>query len=289
MHMNQSTYPSITCLCLTRNRPHFLKRSIDCFLSQTYPNKELLILVRDDDQASMEVVKSFDQKNISCLLVDTKGEKSLGELRNFAIENCPGEYFCQWDDDDWYHNSRLQLQIEALLQHGKTAGALVKMIMFNVINEQAYISSIGPWASSIICKKSLITEQLRYPHLPLQEDSIFLNRLFGANCLLPLLAPWTYIYVYHGNNTWHSRHFNMLFAMAKKLPQPISHLVGEILHGNIDNETASSLLSQPDILKEMDYFYFPPLSKRALWTNLWRNNVFFTKEIFKSFGRIFQK
>jgi hypothetical protein len=52
-----------------------------------------LILVRDDDHGSIEMAKSFDQKNISCLLVDSKSEKPLGELRNLAIEKCSGEYF----------------------------------------------------------------------------------------------------------------------------------------------------------------------------------------------------
>ena len=41
--------PLVTCLCLTRNRRGFLPRAIECFVAQTYEERELLIVDDGDD------------------------------------------------------------------------------------------------------------------------------------------------------------------------------------------------------------------------------------------------
>jgi len=283
--MNKPSYPFVSCLCLTRNRPAYLRRAIQCFISQSYANKELLIVIRDDDHVSKEIIRSAAGSHIRCLELPCVPKKSLGELRNIAILNCRGDYFCQWDDDDWYHNDRLEIQVEALLRHEKSASILVKYLMYDAMHEQAYLSPIGPWASSILCKKDLVNDSISYPPVSLREDSIFLNRLYGVNCLVPVLHPCTYIYVHHGRNTWNAGHFNRLFARSKKLSADTSLLVKDILNGDLDNAQASAALLAPAVLKEMDYFYFPVPSKRTVLRDLFGGAVFLARLSWRSLAR----
>ena len=286
--MCDQPYPLISCICLTRNRPHYLKRAIGCFVAQSYRHKELLVVIRDDDFVSKEIVQAAGRSDISYLAISTVPKKTLGEIRNLAIASCKGEYFCQWDDDDWYHNARLETQLEAIIKHEKSASALAKWIVYNAVSGQAFLSGIGPWAASIMCKKELINDQVKYPALSLREDSMFLSKLYGINCLIPVLAPTIYIYIYHGKNTWHARHFNRLFATSKPLSPYLTQLVKDILDEKIRHEQASALLLEPAVLKEIDYFYFPQPSKRKVLMDLWGGAVYLTRLSVQSFIRYFR-
>jgi hypothetical protein len=71
--------------------------------------------------------------------------------------------------------------------------------------------------------------------------------------------PSLYVYVYHGNNTWGTSHFEKLFKSAQKLSDGTSSLIGSIVNNEFSFEAASELISQPKIFKEFDYF--------RSWTN----------------------
>src|SRR3954464_6478512 len=98
--------PLISCLCLSYRRPAFLRNAIACFLSQTYFNKELIIIGHNDDNESVNIVASFNAPDIKYFTVP---HLPIGHWRNIAVERSAGTYFCQWDDDDWHHNDRLKV------------------------------------------------------------------------------------------------------------------------------------------------------------------------------------
>ena len=89
----------VSCLMITKNRANFAMCAVRCFLNQTYPNKELLII---DDGECGELARFIDH------LDDTRiryirlapGNNALGDLRNRSVALAQGEWVCQWDDDD---------------------------------------------------------------------------------------------------------------------------------------------------------------------------------------------
>jgi glycosyltransferase involved in cell wall biosynthesis len=247
--------PKISCVCLTNKRPVLLLRAINCFNAQSYENKELVIVYLKTDTATIEALNAISAANIKRVEVDSVVRPTIGELRNISIEAATGDYFCQWDDDDWYHNHRLKYQYEAMMNCHKEANVLESWLMFDDVNKQVYLSFKGPWSASILCKKSLLDQDIKYPHLNKHEDRVFLGKLFNINCLYPSIAPFLYIHVYHGKNTWDQKHFNSLFKNSLRLSPDVSKLVADILNGHIDNDTASRLLQRKDVLKEVDYFY----------------------------------
>ena len=101
-------YPLISCICVTYRKPALLERAIRCFESQTYPNKELVILYEDHDEPTVTYITGHTfSPGIRCICTPGNPKKTLGELRNIANNAAKGEFLCQWDDDDWYHPSRL--------------------------------------------------------------------------------------------------------------------------------------------------------------------------------------
>jgi len=248
-------HPLISCLCVTRNKVNMLKRSVACFQAQTYPNKELILLYENDDPDTKALAESVAGGNIIAVETASVPKLTLGELRNLSIEKATGEYFCQWDDDDWYHNRRIELQWNALRQSRKAASILSNWIIFDQLKSEAYFSFHKMWEGSLICRKDIISEDLKYPSLSKGEDSQFLYKLLMANHLYPTVMPALYIYVYHGNNTWESSHFDTLFTASQKLAPATGELIKQILEDKYTPEQASELLFSPETLAQIDYFH----------------------------------
>ena len=249
--------PLVSCLCVTRNKPERLKRAIDCFLAQTYPNKELLIVYEDDDINTIKFLEGYDDEalygSMAMMEIAANPKSTLGELRNISMADCNGEYFCQWDDDDWYHADRLTISMNAIQSNLQDASILTNWLIFDDVKKQAYLSKFRLWEGSIFCKKSVINEKVCYPPLPRMEDSFFINFLLQACKVYPLTAPYLYIYTFHGNNTWPSSHFENLFSTSHPLSEGASKLIGDILSGKYSVAEGSARLQTDEFLNELNY------------------------------------
>lgn len=103
----------MTCLCLTRNRRQWLPKAIQCYQTQTYPHRELLILSDGDD------VRDLVPDEPGIRHVHLAGAATIGEKRNLGCEYARGEVIAHWDDDDYSAPHRLSDQIERLVASGK--------------------------------------------------------------------------------------------------------------------------------------------------------------------------
>jgi glycosyltransferase involved in cell wall biosynthesis len=146
--------PLISCICITRGKPKMLNRAITCFESQTYPNKELILIYEDDDEVT---IRWFEEQAISSrhrlIQVSATPKRTLGWLRNRAINEAVGEFVCQWDDDDWYHRARLAQQWLALFEAGHNACVVRQWILYDAQQQIAFISPCRHWEGSIFLQK----------------------------------------------------------------------------------------------------------------------------------------
>jgi glycosyltransferase involved in cell wall biosynthesis len=106
----------ISCVCPTRQeRRHFLPQVVECFLSQTYADKELVIL----DEAASSWQGEFPHPEPSVhyhFIPDTGARMTTGRKRNAVNELTTGEIIAHFDDDDWSHPDRLQSQFDTLFR-----------------------------------------------------------------------------------------------------------------------------------------------------------------------------
>ncbi|MEO5681251.1 MAG: glycosyltransferase family A protein [Chitinophagaceae bacterium] len=245
----------ISCLCITRAKPDLLKRAINCFLGQTYTNKELVIVYEDDDIETEDFVKSITDESISTVKVDSTPKLTLGALRNLAINICEGEYFCQWDDDDWFHKDRLAMQMRAICESQKGGCVMTNWIMHDELRSKTYFSVLRLWEGSIMCKTSLVRGQIKYPEIRKGEDTEFTKKLIELKYIFPLMMPCMYIYVFHGRNTWDHLHMVNNFYNNSQLLSPGANLVVKnILKETYTYDKASQLLLD-SVLKEIDYLH----------------------------------
>ena len=247
--------PLISCLCVTRNKAELLARAIKCFKAQTYPKKELIIIYENDDRCTKHLVQSIRNDEIRVVEVSSNPKTTLGELRNIAVQESRGDYVCQWDDDDWYHDRRMEVQMKSIAESFKRASVLLSWIVFDATANEAYISPMRIWEGSILFEKNIFSDELKYENISKGEDTGLVQKMLVKNYVYPLLAPCLYIYVFHGKNTFDEGHFKKIFNHSQRLPRLSSQLIKDILDAKYENSTASKILSGKQILGDIDYFF----------------------------------
>jgi len=253
-----ASLPLVSCLCVTRNKPQKLRRALDCFNAQTYSNKELVLVVESDDQATLALLadqgSSARRDDVRIHTVSASPKLTLGELRNISIDVCNGEYFCQWDDDDWYHRERIATQMEGLAKSHQSASILTYWFMFDTGTQQAYLSPNRLWEGSILCRKSALDASLRYPALPRMEDTVFVNALAARVGIFPQVAPSLYIYEVHESNTWNGKHFKLLLSVSQALPPAVSERIRDVMRDQYTPERAAQVMDSREVMQEARFF-----------------------------------
>jgi glycosyltransferase involved in cell wall biosynthesis len=248
--------PLVSCLCVTQARPKKLRRAIECFLAQTYSNKELLILLREGDDATRSVVAAYSANSrIRTHVLADGDQRTLGEQRNLAIRLCAGEYFCVWDDDDWYHPERVEIQVSALRTYHKAACLLTHLLFFDVATRQAYLSEMRLWEGSLLCRTSVVSHALEYEPVRIVEDSGFINGLIRESLVYPLTAPNLYVYERHGRNTSGAKLSRLMFSQAQALSTECSALIGSVMASEFSMVEAAEQMTSRRLLEELNYFH----------------------------------
>lgn len=206
--MSAEQSPRVSCVMVTADRPKLVRRAISCYLKQTYPYKELVVL--DNGNKRIEhLLNEVPSSELIYKKVDRTPDLILGDIRNTALNMAKGDFIIpQWDDDDWYHPSRIQIQVDILLK-GHDACALHGTLM-HVENtpffNSPYIGLLPNGVPPTIMHKR--DDSIQYPSLPRTEDTVYVNEWRNKSFyMLPASYSYLYIRSFHGANTWEVDHF----------------------------------------------------------------------------------
>jgi len=241
--MTTNDHSLVSCICLTRNKPHLLKRAIDCFCYQSYPDKELIVIYEDDDELTKAFVQNASYPaNIRFNEVSFDSAMTLGQKRNFAVAMSSGDYFCSWDDDDWYHPDRILYQYQTLKNNNIAACVLTQWIVFDEITGNVYVSNRRLWEGSIMCDTETMMNTL-YDEIQHGEDTPLIEKLNNQKRMFEINGKMgLYIYVYHGNNSWHRQHWENIFFHSQQLDALNSSNIKKILAGTINTGDVAHIM-----------------------------------------------
>jgi glycosyltransferase involved in cell wall biosynthesis len=227
--------PIVSCICLTHNTIELLERSVNCFLDQTYPNKELIVAFTADNKKAAGLVSRIARPNIKAVKFSAERKMTLGEKRNLAIRYAEGNYCCNWDDDDWHDRKRIETQLEYLSGTKYKASVLSRIILYDGASGDSYLSATRwGWEQTLLCEKALLEkEDWQYQPLDRGEDSPLIYKLKQHDLLVSIPLPELYIYVYHSNNVFHRNHWEVnLLPWAEKLPTDRAAVVRALVSGD---------------------------------------------------------
>jgi glycosyltransferase involved in cell wall biosynthesis len=234
--------PLISCICVTKNHSDLLSRAIRCFEAQTYPNKELVVLYEESNLRARDLLKKT-ALNPRIKILAAGNHATLGALRNYAIEKSQGDFFCQWDDDDWHNAYRLEFQYDILRNNCFPACITNQWILFDSQNDRTYISGKRLWEGSLLCRKDILRAK-KYANVSRGEDTPVVEYLYDHQLLYVIGGmPHLYIYNYHGGNTFSRQHFNELFDDGALMPAAFSLEISRIMKLHYEPLKASGLLN----------------------------------------------
>jgi glycosyltransferase involved in cell wall biosynthesis len=177
----------------------------------------LLIVCEDDDVETIAFANSLKDSNIRISILSSDPKLTLGELRNHSVNAADGEYICQWDDDDWYHPRRLELQLQSAIEQDKAASILPRWLIYSHTEQKAYCSNARLWEGSLLCKKTVLQSGPGYPARSKGEDSAVIAWLYIQDQIAIEDRPDLYVYTHNDNNTWGQPHFQKILESSTLL------------------------------------------------------------------------
>lgn len=220
-------YPKISCLMVTSGRYELMKKSIKCYIDQTYSNKELIVLSQATPEINNQIkehIDSLGRKDIQFIWCSPK--MALGGMRNLSVELSTGDVLCQWDDDDLYHPFRLVTQFKYLNHDGAVASCYRQHLKYYQTTGEIYwidwsierqeFERYLPGTIMFWKKHFYYFNNILYPEKGdcsyKEEDLCLLQRFLLEGKIACVDEGHHYFYVYHGNNIYWLEHHNLVLA-----------------------------------------------------------------------------
>jgi O-antigen biosynthesis protein len=123
----------------TWNRRGFVPAAIDCWMRQTYENRELLIVDDGDDP-----IRDLVPKDTRIRYVRLDERLTTGTKRNCCCELAAGEIVCNFDDDDWSAADRIEDQVRRMQETGKPITGYSTLLLWNIETKEAvaYVAAV---------------------------------------------------------------------------------------------------------------------------------------------------
>ncbi len=226
---------------VTRDRAELARRAVHCLAEQTWSNVELVI-VDDGDQDYEPMLAPFrDRLDIHYHRIEARpGEVYLGGLRNRSLEFANGEFCCQWDDDEWYHPTRIEAQM-APVNNGADGSVLRYTLMHldapGLVDHpyRGYVRKATP--GTLLHRRS----DVRYPNTPRAEDTVYLQEQRDARDIVTLDESSSHLFIrcFHGSNTWEEKHFTK--KLRKTVPDALRYFAARYLQRDLTRHPAFRL------------------------------------------------
>lgn len=234
---------SVSCLMVTANRPHFVRRAIALFEAQTHQNRELVII----DDGEIDLTPIIASSSVSHLIryfhLSSESRLSLGELRNKSIAVADGEWCIQWDDDEWYHPSRIAEQL-AEAKNTKTGSSALKWTLMHIDDSSILGTKLFRVDTGIATPGTLLFRRdagATYRPLARNEDGFFMRDVKNRVGLTSLDESSSHLFVrvFHGANTWDVDHF--LRRLRRRPADWPSWIASRFVKGDITQHRAFKL------------------------------------------------
>lgn len=102
--------PPVTVLMAVFNAEEYLPMAIESILNQTYTEFEFIIVDDKSTDSSLEIIKSYQQKDSRIKLICREENGGLSKALNTGLKEARGKYIARIDADDIATPERLKVQ-----------------------------------------------------------------------------------------------------------------------------------------------------------------------------------
>ena len=171
----------VSCIMPTCNRQGLIPVALKCYLSQDWPDKELVVI--DDGAVKVEgLVKQLVPDAVYIYLAE---KQIIGAKRNLACEAARGEVICHFDDDDWSAAGRIRDQVTRLLESGKQMTGYHSITYWDGTKAYRYVSAVPQYAvGTTMCYQKSFWDINRFPAKNYAEDNALVYKARDENQLI---------------------------------------------------------------------------------------------------------
>ena len=197
--------PLVSVLCAT-NRPEQLAHLLATFDTQTWTNRELIVVTNADGFDLSAIAERQD-----VLVCPTPTETSLGACLNIGRQVATGQILARIDDDDSYSASYLDGVVKTFQQVDAAIVGKQEYFAYVVSTDQTYRRFpgranryVGRVAGGTIAELRSLTAAIAYPDKTEGEDIEFVHRCERAGLRIWAADPAGYVQHRRGQglHTW---------------------------------------------------------------------------------------
>ena len=104
--------PLVSIIIPAYNSEKYLAQSIQSALAQTWPNKEVIVVVDGSVDSTLTLAKTFEAKGVKVFYQENKGASAA---RNKGLNEAKGEFIQYLDADDLLSPDKIEAQVKALM------------------------------------------------------------------------------------------------------------------------------------------------------------------------------
>ena len=175
-----------------RERPQWLKESIESILNQSYRDIEFIIVLDNPDNTALEkIIKIYQEKDRRIQFYINEKNRGLVYSLNRALSCAKGSYIARMDADDISHPDRLKRQLvylqknhldligsnSALFNERGVFYVTDKLLTHRYLKKMLYAGTIGIVHPTFFGKKEVFDVLEGYSEAPYAEDKEFLARV----------------------------------------------------------------------------------------------------------------
>lgn len=112
--MNNKNKPLVSVILPVYNGKKFLSEAIESVIAQTYSDWEIIAVNDGSTDASLEILRKYEQQLPSKINVINQENYGISIARNRAIASAKGEYIAFLDCDDLWLPNKLKKQVDFL-------------------------------------------------------------------------------------------------------------------------------------------------------------------------------
>ena len=161
----------------------YIELAINSVIQQTYKNFELIIVYDDENKEDLNFLKKIIKKDKRIKLYINKKNLGAGRSRNKGIKLSKGSLIAFLDSDDLWTRNKLKKQIffmkKSLVDISHTSYHIINSdnkIIGNRIakdmNHKLLLSSCDIGLSTVIMKKEIITNKIKFANINTKEDYV---------------------------------------------------------------------------------------------------------------------
>ena len=191
--------------------PYFRKKkyiteTISSVLRQTYEYLEVIIVYDDETKVDLDFINNLKNKDSRIKIITNPLNLGAGESRNIGITNAKGSYIAFVDADDIWDEKKIELQLSYMMSNNysfthtsyKIINSENKIVGHrkakNFENYQSLLGSCDIGLSTVMIKKNIFTNDLKFPNLKTKEDFVlwlkFLKKSYKIFSINTDLTSW---------------------------------------------------------------------------------------------------